>query len=908
MKPVIELTINNKPLDLGNTNLNLKYFIFDPNDLGARGTAISYSFNIPVSKYNLGILGIRINDWQTINNYKVFNVAVVVSSDTILEGLLELEGYSEGFIKANFKSSQWDWAKTISSLDLKDLKHYKAPYSYIAHDVDEASIDAYTNSRGPGDHINFPVVPRGYMYRPRIINVYQLDGNGNRLQSPPDGSYKLSEQQVTVTIIDGTINTLINLKEGYYRLIEQTTGDLYDCELFIKPNFTNTELSVFNYEDVVPSFYVSSILKKIFIDQNIRVQSSLFEDPILKDLMITYSGEEFQWNRERFGTFIGRNTEGRSKILDTYEFRLPPPGCPPPNYPDWSILSGWMNGGFCGGFGDLPLSDYDSYSNDTQMNRPSAGFSKVKKYFILNIPDRGDSQNLGGDYYNYYRTTEFRNRQGFFYRARVAGEYTFKVKLDYTIVNPQPNQTGTTNMLALVKGDIKFNSDQGISETSRANDNLVYNVVSGTTEGSGAGSLIYFKSMQNPGFNTPYAGGTVEFTCTTYLEENAEVTPVFIGHRDPDDAQTNTVYKATNFELVVKPTQSDWDIDIAKNLPEQSQLDFVKDILFLFNLYPEYDLVTKTLRLLTLDECLAKNIINLNERSSIIDAEQNAINQYKVLNLGYSEDTSDLLIKDYRKLNYYKEDNTKLDNYDYLVEYAAGKNTTFLAMYGRALSLPAIEQLTLEDNINYINYDMLAMRNKEASQIPYYDVQWTYDFKSKLGIFNKSKEWRSEIFPNTFLGGTPTFTDLDVVETTPLMVYQATGNNRSTGNILSHPSGDFTRTPMFGGDVGNVFRRNVAVLDFNYYYINNLAVLNFHPLLDFNNAYEKFYKYLADKNSDGYKVTIKTRLRYTEFKDIVKGGIRKVKWNNDYYLLLEIDKYDLDSEMGELTLLKAIGF
>lgn len=920
MLPIVELTINNRPLDLGDNRINLKYFIFDPNDLGARGTAVSYSFDIPVTKYNLGILGLNINDWQAINNYKIFNCYIVANSDTLLEGLLELEGYSEGSIKANFKSSQWDWAKSISSLKLTDLKNYKAPYSYIAYDIDEASIDSYTADRGPESHINFPLVPRGYMYKPRVINVYQLDGNGNRLESPPNGVYKLQEQQITVTIYNGTINTLIILKEGYYQLMEQTTGAIYHCELFINPNFNNTEITVLNYEDVVPSFYVSSILKKIFLEQNIRLESSIFSDPILKDLMITYQGEGFKWNRERFGTYIGVNPEGRSKILDTYEFRIPPPGCLPPNYPDWTLLSGWMGSGLCGGFGDLPLSDYDSYSNDTQMNIPTAGFAKVKKYFIMNIPGTiyGPVYNLGGDYLEDYRTTEFRARQGFFYRAREAGEYTFKVKLDYTVPNGQENQTGTTNVLALVKGDIKFNADQGISETTRANDPTIYDVVSGTTEGAGAGTLVYFKSMQNPGTNFPYLGGTVEFTCTTFLEENEEVTPVFIGHRDPYDVETNTVYKATNFELTVRPTDSDWDIDIAKNLPDIGQLDFVKDIMFMFNLFPEYDLIGKSLRLLTLDECLAKTTLNLNERSSTIEASQTTLDKYKVLNLGYKEDKDDVLVPDYKKYNYYVEDQSNTENYSYLVNESAGSNVNYLGMVApievafAGSITPGSISINPED-VQFQNYSILAMRDKEASKVEYYNIEWQYNFEPKFGIFNKSLTYIYKEPGTTLFTGTATINSPNKVATTPIAVYDLPGKNKYVSNLLYNPLLPFprpTKEPTFGRDFWNTFRRNISTLvgNGNNYYISNLANLYFHPVLDFNNTYEKFYRYIADKNSEGYKVSISTRLTYQEFKDLVRGGIRKVKWNNDYFLLLGIDKYDLSTETGELTLLKAVGF
>ena len=918
MLPQIEIVKNNRPLDLGDLQLNMKFFILDPDDLGARGNAVSYNFKIPVSKYNLGVLGIRTSDWQTINNYKIIkDVSIIVNSDTLLTGELSLNSFDNDFIGADFKSEQWDWAKAISNLDLADLKNYKVPYTYITSDIDDASIDAYTNDRDASSHINFPVVPRAFMYKPREILVYTLTIQNERDVPPPDGSYKVVQSQINITIANGKISTLINLKEGYYKLFNQVTLVEYDVELFIKPVFDNKEINVLNFEDVVPSFYTSSVLKKIFIEQNIRLNSSIFTDPILKDLMMTYEGEQFQWNWERFGAFVGNNPNGRSKILTDY--RYTPTICPGVVDYHWDILTGFQGVGLCNSTGIQAMPDFEAYSNNSQTNSPGlVGINWQKRYFIMNIPS--PEQNLGGFYKASYGSTELKNRQGYHYRARIAGDYTFYFKLDYSMYNAFPNNTIGTNLIALIKGDIQYNSDNGISESHLANDSSVFPVVGGTTEGFGSGNCLYWKSMQVPDTNLAYTAGTIEFKCTVKLEANETVNPVFIGLKDPTATTFNSAYLAESFTFIVKPAVGDWDLDIAKNLPNMKQLDLVKDLLFLFNLFPRYDFVSKSMNLLTFDECLALPLIDLSDRSSTINATQEGMSKKRLINLGYSEDKQDVLVPNYKVNNYFIQDSQFTEDLEFTTAFASSANYNYLGGIAKIFISKGLNDVIVSSHsspttaeLDYQNCEIMAMHDKDATRTLYYDINWDYGFKTRLGVFNKSKEWVKEITPTFFVGGTPTLDEPTYKAVTPLGIYQFTGNNRTSGNVVPNAlTGEYFRTPIWGRDTVNVFNRNTVdpgvSIDQEYYYFNNIATMKFHPLLNYNNTYEKFYKHLVDKNLTSYKAVVDTRLRFSEFKDIVKGGVRRVKWNNDYFLLLGIDKYNLQTEKGELTLLKVVGF
>ena len=53
-------------------------------------------------------------------------------------------------------------------------------------------------------------------------------------------------------------------------------------------------------------------------------------------------------------------------------------------------------------------------------------------------------------------------------------------------------------------------------------------------------------------------------------------------------------------------------------------------------------------------------------------------------------------------------------------------------------------------------------------------------------------------------------------------------------------------------DSNNYLRRNVSNFpdDYNVYYLNYLAYLNFHPILNFNNTYDKFYRNVINNNQN----------------------------------------------------------
>jgi hypothetical protein len=331
--------------------------------------------------------------------------------------------------------------------------------------------------------------------------------------------------------------------------------------------------------------------------------------------------------------------------------------------------------------------------------------------------------------------------------------------------------------------------------------------------------------------------------------------------------------------------------------------------MFLFNLFPRYDFIQRKLELLTLDECLALPFIDLNNRSSTVEAEQEGIIEKNQINLGYDKEEKDLLIKDWRLHNYYNE-NRGFDNnekQEYITQFVYRNNMNVSPVEPIFTGYRTIGGFSY-GTTSTIDANILAMLDEENSKKNYWDINWSWDWKQSLGILNNNTilidslsllKFNIEHF-NTVV---PKFSDgyngtIDIIEQT--VTPDTTPLGKSINYRYNEPNVILSAQEV-------VWLTNYLVGQPNTQF-NLGSALHSHPILNFNNTYNHFYQNLLDKHNNGYRVKIKTVLRYSEFKDIIKGGLRKIKWNNDYFLLLEIDKYDLSTETGELTLLKAVGY
>lgn len=370
------------------------------------------------------------------------------------------------------------------------------------------------------------------------------------------------------------------------------------------PN-NNADTSHFEFEDFPPCFYVANIVKKLFEDIGYFVSGTWINDSETRKLILPVTGlDDVFYNWQTLCDYTYESTNISTVISDQTNYQIN-------SFGRQLIEIGFTAGNqYAVGY-TAPTSKIDSFLiNDKGFN-----FANPLIFNDFFVPEDGDYEftyEYDLDILNWGLSAEVFPLLGFFLIETTTQpdliesieKLTFTAPITYTI-NP-------------------FASKCLIDNNSPAD----------------TFTRIYFTAgligLQNV---------TGSKTFQTTLKRGQIVRLQFLTTNFPATLLTQN-YTFNSLNLSVKNISGDIDFKIAKNLPDMSQIDFIKSLIAMFNLYFTVDEVNKAIYFEKRDNFYLpkNNNLDLTKYCSLKNARKTPNDIPKRYRFKYSSDTSDFLV------------------------------------------------------------------------------------------------------------------------------------------------------------------------------------------------------------------------------------------------------------------------
>jgi len=615
----IKIYINDQLIDIGSQkdlSLKLNRSFLDLQNVDSRSGDFSYSVKLVKSKTNNSIFS-NINTMQSIDKFvrtDEYKAKIYVDGIQILQGYFKLNTIDDKFYNGNFISNTISWSKQLASKNLNEIKNadgsdWKIPFFGCLSSNTAYTLSWYVDNPDYNRDVAFPFVSYGNFFAESNF-------------TPNNG-----------------IQTL----------------------LFSAQNFPG-------------SFYYGRILQKIFDGIGWSCDGSLFYDPEFRKLVIPYTaGDLFNWNET---TWIKAQSSGRTSDI-------------------WSPS---VTNNLATDFAASATFDYET--ND-QFTAGKRGISVV-------LPMNNVFQEFYNNLETYYVTDiRFFKKARTQYIAPITANYNLSAccrslfyELKGAFNSSAPNTgyitdtTGYSNIKAGVLLLLDDGTDLDLENTVLTHLNTYLWDVSNATIPTHPNILTYLdlvQSLSTPApviytgysadvqidiiysgnvLNTPAPpadGVTHTYTFTGIfdfdlsiknipLEQNDkikilfvspgrsfliptinEVTDIFVGNLTLPDEMFYWDFKSADEE--------DFSINITKNLPGSSQLDFVKNFITQFNLYYTTDQDKKLIRFDKFDDFFLPNTHGYDITDKVdlnfLEPPARPVDLPSKLTIGYRNDTSD---------------------------------------------------------------------------------------------------------------------------------------------------------------------------------------------------------------------------------------------------------------------------
>ncbi len=656
----IKFYVNNELIDYffrEDFSIKINKKIIDNEEPTSRTGAHTLTIKIPLTANNKVIFK-HIDEQASIDKFNTtlkYNAIIYAGDIIIIKGILYIRDINieENVMSCYIISEDIGWAKLIENKSLKDItpallnkKVYKNNYNeFRGFDTIVDEIEYYHTSNQDEYYLKSDIVFPLCAYRNfYVVNLY-------------NNTKYISNQTFSTLNVSG----------------EVTLPDAWkipnsDETLFINNNLTQPHLS---YYDMPPAVYVGNVVRAIFADAGYSVGGNFFNKKNVNKLILPYVGDNpppFNYN------FLSN-----IKLISNDKIYIQ----------NQSISEDFGNAGEY----SLPvLPDIlPCYNNII----PTVFDNNIKNiYYTQKITDPILFPGFGNDKFNiwdvhifdlfrYYSNFEinkvpllnysfgFLPKTGVYYPP-TDGTYSFNISFNFDIfskiyfkyidINPPHNILVNANKyfkytIAIVRGDI----DENIINNNIINRDDILDIENFRYSIKNNGSVVYkqhFLIEYDPDVDLCYSKSAIEnLNIEIELERNEGYKVILIyapiygvytevlnaGVPFPTQYQRNILLNSINIDI--KCISSDDDLIIPKFLPEISQLDFIKDLIVLFNLRFDVDNEKKIIFFDTFNEFFlpTSSSINLNEKTDNTNIKISPISELSNIKCLYVDDREDYL-------------------------------------------------------------------------------------------------------------------------------------------------------------------------------------------------------------------------------------------------------------------------
>jgi hypothetical protein len=359
---------------------------------------------------------------------------------------------------------------------------------------------------------------------------------------------------------------------------------------------------------------------------------------------------------------------------------------------------------------------------------------------------------------------------------------------------------------------------------------------------------------------------------------------IYVYGRTVSDSGPNfsTPYKQCHIYYPDEP----YELNIQGILPSVTPLDWIKNFINMFGLYPYYVEYTKTVYLLTLDEFLKVDDFNL------ISIDNKSIKDYVTIgSLKYAYDTKDPLISEFQ-YDYLKTRGTEIN-----LQFAPSATRPFLVSYKDGSAYSSLTQNIMSiASADIIALDRLTINQSDIINFPAWDSATNYnvgDGVEYLGAYYVARRANNDIVPisssyfwgGKFIGQYNTDQDWDLK--TRILDTKITDSR-----MLTSDTGFFIISDW-----------NVNSDDRLFY-----LVTEFPDKYDLKNIYDKYYR--------TYNTLINNRTNIIEgdayiprhkFNEYINRPV-ELNYLNDRYILIGITGYNPETEIGKVQVIKKVSY
>lgn len=352
--------------------------------------------------------------------------------------------------------------------------------------------------------------------------------------------------------------------------------------------------------------------------------------------------------------------------------------------------------------------------------------------------------------------------------------------------------------------------------------------------------------------------------------------------------------------LEIIPNTGDQELNIQNILPDVKCIDWIKNFINYFGLYPIYNINNNTVYLLTLNEFIIKSKYNLNN----VFEKKLTKYTYDTINLKYAVDQKDPLIKD-GQFDYITDNKTNIiqnlfaptGQREYITTHIYDYDTIF-SDYIYYFNETEVLLPTIASK-DQINLDRLILSRSDIVDYVIWSASTIYDKGDK--VYNSERYYTSLISGNSgnspfntvfwsedFLGEYNTDVDFDM---TPRIL-------KMSDTFLSYVDG--TQPP----DLNKIYP--IIVSDFNEMLFFNIAY--FPDELNMNNVFIKYYsKYneLINNRTSLLEGTAYIPIKY--FNQFLNRPV-EIHYNSDIYIIIEISNYNPKTERCVVKMIKKITY
>jgi hypothetical protein len=315
-------------------------------------------------------------------------------------------------------------------------------------------------------------------------------------------------------------------------------------------------------------------------------------------------------------------------------------------------------------------------------------------------------------------------------------------------------------------------------------------------------------------------------------------------------------------------------------LPSITPLDWVRNFINMFGLYPYYVEYTKTVYLLTLDEFLRVDNFNLISIVNKTIKEYNTVGSFK-----YVYDGKDPLISEF-EYDYLKTRGSEIN-----LLFAPSSTRQFIVSnYNGSTYTAATTNITSIASENLINLDRLTYSEADVVEYKPWSSTVTYDLGDKveyLGDYYVSKfsgntgylPTQAQTWLKDFIGSFNTEQDYDF-KTRILNTVKPSGMTSLTGNFIKSDKDEklFYLETEFPED----FYLPNVIKD---YYLNYNILINNRTNVIEGNAY----------------------IPRNKFNQYINRPV-EINYLNDKYILLGISNYNPETEIGKVQVIKKVSY